>query len=81
MTKQDERVRGLAAAMALTDREYNSGVSGAPIELLMTLFALILTFGVFLTAFVPFGYITKAGAELVLQPDFSVNLGMRRCRG
>ena len=64
MSKQDERARGLAAAMATTEQEYNSLASEAPIELLMALFALILTFGVFLTAFVPFGYLTKAETEL-----------------
>src|SRR6266550_6792370 len=65
MTSRDEGVRRwLVAGMASADREYNASSGEAPIELLAPLFALILTFGVFLTAFVPIGYVTRAAAEL-----------------
>jgi cellulose synthase/poly-beta-1,6-N-acetylglucosamine synthase-like glycosyltransferase len=65
MTSQGEGTRWrLAAAMATSDREYNASSGEAPIELLAPLFALIFAFGVFLTAFVPYGYVTRAAAEL-----------------
>jgi hypothetical protein len=65
MTSQGEGTRWrLAAAMATSDREYNASSGEAPIELLAPLFALIFAFGVFLAAFVPYGYVTRAAAEL-----------------
>ena len=65
MTSRDEGVRRwLVAGMASADREYNASSGEAPIELLAPLFALIFTFGVFLTVFVPFAYVTEAAAEL-----------------
>ena len=50
--------------MAVADREHNASSGEAPIELLAPLFALIFTFGLFLTAFVPFNYVTEAATEL-----------------
>jgi poly-beta-1,6-N-acetyl-D-glucosamine synthase len=50
--------------IAADDREYDASSDGTPIELLAPLFALIFTFGVFLTVFVPFGYVTQAAEEL-----------------
>jgi len=65
MTSQDEGMRrGLAAEMEPADHEYNASSGEAPIELLAPLFALIFSFGVFLTAFVPFCYLTEAAAKL-----------------
>jgi poly-beta-1,6-N-acetyl-D-glucosamine synthase len=65
MTSRDEAMRRrLAPALATADREYRASSGEVPIELLAPLFAAILTFGVFLTAFVPFGYVNKAAAEL-----------------
>jgi cellulose synthase/poly-beta-1,6-N-acetylglucosamine synthase-like glycosyltransferase len=62
---RDKGVRGLLAAEnAVAEREYNGSSGEIPIEFLAPLFAVIFTFGVFLTAFVPFGYVTKAAAEL-----------------
>jgi hypothetical protein len=56
MTSRDEAMRRrLAPALATADREYRASSGEVPIELLAPLFAAILTFGVFLTAFVPFG--------------------------
>jgi len=58
MTSRDEAMRRrLAPALATADREYRASSGEVPIELLAPLFAAILTFGVFLTAFVPFGYV------------------------
>jgi poly-beta-1,6-N-acetyl-D-glucosamine synthase len=65
MTSRGEAVRRrLDRESATADREYNASSGEAPIELLAPLFALIFAFGVFLTAFVPCGYVTKAAAEL-----------------
>ena len=65
MTSQAEGAGWRPATEATTDdREYMASSNEAPIELLAPLFALIFTFGVFLTAFVPFGYITQAAEEL-----------------
>jgi hypothetical protein len=53
MTSRDEAMRRrLAPALATADREYRASSGEVPIELLAPLFAAILTFGVFLTAFV-----------------------------
>jgi cellulose synthase/poly-beta-1,6-N-acetylglucosamine synthase-like glycosyltransferase len=46
------------------DRERDRTSREIPIELLAPLFALILAFGLFLTAAVPFGYVSHAAAEL-----------------
>jgi poly-beta-1,6-N-acetyl-D-glucosamine synthase len=46
------------------DREPGFSRGEAPIEVLAPLFALILAFGLFLTAFVPSAYIAEAAAEL-----------------
>lgn len=65
MTSQDEGVRRrLTAEMAAADLEHSAVGGEAPIQLLAPLFALIFAFGVFLTAFVPFSYVTEAGVEL-----------------
>jgi poly-beta-1,6-N-acetyl-D-glucosamine synthase len=55
---------GRPTGMAPAERKKNSATSEAPLELLAPLFALIFTFGLFLTAFVPVGYVIRAGAEL-----------------
>ena len=46
------------------DVEYEGRSAEAPIELLAPLFVLILTFGLFLTAAVPYGYVARAAIEL-----------------
>jgi biofilm PGA synthesis N-glycosyltransferase PgaC len=65
MTSEGEPLaQQLAAKIVLAGREHSASLGEAPLELLAPLFALIFSFGVFLTAFVPFGYMTKASAEL-----------------
>src|SRR5437868_489449 len=65
MTSLDEgRPRRLAVETAADDPEYNASSAEAPIELLAPLFALILSFGGFLTVFVPFRYLTEATTEM-----------------
>lgn len=80
MTSQDEGIpRAVAAQAAADDREYNASSSEVPIDFLAPLFALILTFGVFLSGFVPFGCFAEAAAKLgrgdILQPLWLVALG------
>jgi cellulose synthase/poly-beta-1,6-N-acetylglucosamine synthase-like glycosyltransferase len=54
----------MGPGLATADREYNASSPEVPTELLAPLFALILAFGLFLTAFVPLGYVNKAAAQL-----------------
>jgi cellulose synthase/poly-beta-1,6-N-acetylglucosamine synthase-like glycosyltransferase len=55
---------GMPSRPGPAGREPGFSAAEAPLELLAPLFALIFAFGVFLTAFVPSGYVSKAGAEL-----------------
>ena len=65
MTSQDEGIsRRMAAEFVPAERECNASSGEAPIELLAPLFALIVTFGLFLTVFVPLRYVAEAAATL-----------------
>jgi biofilm PGA synthesis N-glycosyltransferase PgaC len=53
-----------AVNVATAEVEYDGRSGKPPIEYLAPLFVLILLFGLFLTASVPYGYITRAASEL-----------------